>query len=395
MSMFAASSAFGASKGAQPDSVKISSSGGCGTVPYVAPSDPQRLLRSVPKSTRDAYIGWKDYPIQKSAWANWKPKKKSGLSIEVVWVPLSTPIDVAGLASLKKTLNASGLVKSIKVQAVNSFTDVPGQLQQYQTALSRKPDLIIAAPIAASAFGPLVTKAGQAGIPTVNVQASGVNNKYAVNVGTNIYLLEAFTASGVLKAMGGKGSILQVRGFPGIPLSATTDSAWAKVLSRCPKVKVAGSVNGQFDSTAAKTAVQQYLATHPSSLQGLWETGTMALGARSAFSQAGRTPPPIADGVATRGNLAYWHNHPKYTMSAALTPFSELGGGPGRVVVRMLKGHGVKMNQVMAKPYVISKRSQLNSLWKPSWKESSTVGVDPPRGFYLSDSYLDGLFNRK
>src|SRR6476619_5862478 len=183
MSMFAASSAFGASKGAQPDSVKISSSGGCGTVPYVTPSDPQRLLRSVPKSTRDAYIGWRDYPIQKSAWANWKPKKKSGLNIEVVWVP-TTPIAVAGLNSLKKTLNASGLVKSIKVQAVNSFTDVPGQLQQYQTALSRKPDLIIAAPIAASAFGPLVTKAGQAGIRRVTVQASGGNDMYAVNVGT-------------------------------------------------------------------------------------------------------------------------------------------------------------------------------------------------------------------
>src|SRR4051812_44223554 len=55
MSMFAGSSALGASKGTAPDAVKTSSSGGCGTIPYVAANDPQKLLRSVPKSTRDAY----------------------------------------------------------------------------------------------------------------------------------------------------------------------------------------------------------------------------------------------------------------------------------------------------------------------------------------------------
>ena len=122
MAAFAAASAFGA--GAGPDKIATSRSGGCGTLPFIAPKG-AAALNVLPKGYAARYAGFEDYPILKSAWASWKPKKKSGYNVQIVWVPKTNPLTNAALAGLQKTLQASGKVKTIQVQAVNAPTDVP------------------------------------------------------------------------------------------------------------------------------------------------------------------------------------------------------------------------------------------------------------------------------
>ena len=53
--------------------------------------------------------------------------------------------------ALASELKASGKVKTMQVQSVSTPTDVPGQLQQLQTAIGRKPDLLILFPLAGAA----------------------------------------------------------------------------------------------------------------------------------------------------------------------------------------------------------------------------------------------------
>jgi ribose transport system substrate-binding protein len=338
-----------------------------------------------------SYVGFRDYPLQKSAWANWKPTRTSGWNVQVVWVPLTNPLTNAALAGLKQELKASGKVKTIQVQAVNAPTDVPQQLQQLQTAIERKPDLIILFPLAGAAAAPVVAKAGKAGIPTV-APSTGIPGPYAVGLNSNLYLSEGLAAAGVLGQMGGKGDVLKVHGIKGVPNDVIAEQAWRKVLSRCPNVKVAGTVEGQFDNTAAKAAVQKFLATHPSGVQGAFETGTMGPGILGAFTQTGRTAPPLADNAAAEGTLAYWHDHADYNMVATLTPQAELGQAAAKVALRMLEGDGVKLNTLLDKPYVVTQRAALDQVFKPSFKVGSVVGVPPPPGSFMADAYLDGFF---
>src|SRR5262245_12796777 len=105
MTAFATSSAFAASK-VTPDSVATTTSGGCGTLPYIAPNDPNGLLRKLGTSYPSSYVGWRDYPIVKSAWANWKPKRKSGYNIQILWPPLTNPLTNAALQGIKDTFRA-------------------------------------------------------------------------------------------------------------------------------------------------------------------------------------------------------------------------------------------------------------------------------------------------
>jgi len=371
--------------------IQVSESGGCGTLPSVPPNDPQALVAGLGEKYAPAYKGFKDYPLEKSAWADWKPARSSGWNVQVVWVPLTNPLTNAALDGLKQELKASGEVKTIQVQSVNAPTDVPQQLQQLQTAIERKPDLIVLFPLAGAAAAPVVAKAGKAGIPTVE-PSTGVPGPYSVGVNSNLYLSEGLAAAGVLGQMGGKGSVLQVHGIKGVPNDVIADQAWKQALSRCPNVKVAGSVEGQFDNTATKAAVQKFLATHPSGVQGVFQTGTMGPGVLGAFTQTGRTPPPLADNATAEGTLAYWHNHADYKMVGTLTAQAELGQATAKVGLRILGGDGVKINVILAEPYVVSQRADVDKVYKPSFKEGSVVGVPPPAGTFMPDDYLDGFF---
>src|SRR3954452_18632101 len=370
--------------------IPVSASGGCGTLPTVAPNDPKGLLSQLGGKYADSYVGFRDYPLEKSAWTSWKPARTSGWNVQVVWVPLTNPFVIAALGGLKQELKASGKVANIQVQSPNAPTDVPQQLQMIQTAIERKPDLLVVFPLAGAAAAPAIAKAGKAGIPTVSPE-TGIPGPYAVGVNTNLYLSEGQAAAGVLGLMGGKGSVLEVHGVKGVPNDVIAGQAWKQALSRCPNVKVAGTVDGQFDNTAAKAGTQKFLATHPAGVQGAFEAGVMNLGVLGGFTQTGHAPPPLDAQAAAQGTIAYWHNHPDSRMVAVLTPDVDLGAATAKVALRMLGGDGVKLNTLLDKPYVVT-QATLPQAWKPSYKEGGQAGAVPPKGSFMSDAYLDGFF---
>jgi ribose transport system substrate-binding protein len=377
-----------------PSPIAVSASGGCGTVPAVAPNDPTGVLRSLGSQYVAAYQGFRDYPLVKSPWENWKPAHKSGWNVQIVWQPLINSSTTGFLKGLQDELKASGKVATMQVQTMDSVTDVPQQLQMIQTAIQRKPDLLIVFPAVPNAVVPLIAQAAKAGIPTIS-EFESTPSKYAVSVNLNFYLAQALPSAGVLGLMGGKGSVLEVHGIPGIAGEIDTAAAWAEVLSRCPHVQVAGKVFGQYSSTLAKSLVQQFLATHPAGVQGVFDAGVMGAGVLGAFEQTGRTPPPLDEPGATQGAIAYFHDHPSYSMVATLTPTIEVGQDTGKVALRMLEGDGVKINTILSPSQPLVTKANLAQVWDPSFKEGSPVSVSPSPGQWLPNSYLDGLFVHK
>jgi ribose transport system substrate-binding protein len=360
----------------------------------VAPDDPTGVLHSLGSQYVAAYEGFRDYPLVKSPWENWKPAHKSSWNVQIVWQPLFNSSTIGYLKGLQDELKASGKVATMQVQAMTSVTDVPQQLQMIQTAIQRKPDLLIIFPAVPDAVVPLIAQAAKAGIPTIS-EFQNIPSKYAVSVNQNFYLAQALPAAGALGLMGGKGGVLEVHSIPGIQGEVDTVAAWAQVLSRCPHVQVAGKLFGQYSSTLAKSLVQQFLATHPAGVQGVFDAGVMGAGILGAFEQTGRTPPPLDDPGTTQGAIAYFHNHPGYRMVGELTPTIEVGQDTGKVALRMLKGDGVKINTILSPSHPLVTQANLAQVWDPSFKEGSPVVVGPPPGQWLPNSYLDGFFVHK
>ena len=81
----------------------------------------------------------------------------------------------------------------------------------------------------------------------------------SININVNDY---TGPTSKVLKALpGGKGNVLIVRGVESVPVDQDYAAADKALLAHCPNVKVVGTVVGDFNVPAAKTAVQEFLAS--------------------------------------------------------------------------------------------------------------------------------------
>ncbi len=365
-------------------------SGSCGTLPSVPANDPNGLIPALGSGYPANYEGFTDFPVAKSPWINWKPAHKSGWNVQVVWTPLNNPFTNTTLNALKQRLMASGKVSTIGVQAPAAFTDVPQQLQEIGTAIQRKPDILIVFPLAPPPTVPLIAQAAKAGIPTISAWTL-TPSKYAVSFDINPYQNEGLTAAGALKLMGGKGDVLEVHGIPGTGTDADASAAWAKALSVCPNVHVAGTVAGQFVAPVAKGLVQQFIATHPSGVQGVFQAGTMGVGVLGAFQQTGHKPPPMADPGTAQGVVAYWHDHSDYDEVATATDDLQIGQAGANIALRMLEGQGVKVNAIVEKPYLVT-RANLGQVWMPSFKEGSLLDAPSPPGTFIPASYLNAFF---
>ncbi len=111
---------------------------------------------------------------------------------------------------MQKWLKQSPLVdKNIIVTTASSQTAVAEQVQQYNAAVQQGADIILTNAISPTAMNPLIEAAAKQGIPTVS-EINTVNSPAAVNISPNTYLDAAVTADAMVKALGGKGNVLQV-----------------------------------------------------------------------------------------------------------------------------------------------------------------------------------------
>src|SRR5262245_6797643 len=94
---WSANAATAKSTGAATGVPLVSAKGTCGTLPAVAPNDPDHVVSRLGRTYRDDYVGFTDYPIVKSPWSAWKPKRKSGWNVQIVWSSLDVPFNVATL----------------------------------------------------------------------------------------------------------------------------------------------------------------------------------------------------------------------------------------------------------------------------------------------------------
>jgi ribose transport system substrate-binding protein len=368
--------------------------GACGTVPSVAPNDPDNVLQStLPASILKQYDGYSD-PIVPSAWAHWKSPVKPPWKIAFVINTLANPFNAQQAAVIQTAMTAyekQGLVSKYTVLSTNDSATT--ELQDMALVTQQHYDGIILSATSATGVVPAVNAAGAKGIPVVTFFSS-VPNKYVVNEGPNTYLYGGSIAATVARELHGKGNVLYVRGTPGLPFDTQTYDATQKVLSECPGIHQVGVVNGQWDPSVAKTQTLQFLATHPGKIDAVLDSGPgNQQGVMQAFIQAGRPMPIVGDVGGMNATLSYWDQH--------LSTYQGAGAGIGPVptgereaqmMMRILLGQGPKLNAVLFNPPAIT-AANLTQYLVPGSTMNSTTTANAPLSEILPDSYVDQLLN--
>lgn len=367
--------------------------GQCGSVPGDLPAGASALLTGLTAQATDAYKGLPS-ALTRSMWASWKPSRPGPHKVAILWNPPANAFATVTLENLTRELKASGDVDITATLSPSSFSDVPGQLQQFNQVLAQKPDLIIILPLAAQPAVQAAEAAGKSGVPVISAW-NVIPSSAAVSVGVNNFRQAAVLGAKVVTALGGKGNVLQVRGIPGVAQDAEAAAGFAAVLKNCPDIKVVGSVTGNYASAPAKAATLQFLSANPGKIDGVLQSGTMTSGIISAFQQLGRPMPVIADIGASQGSVAFAKaNKSTYKMFGTAGADAAIGRTIGTVALRVLAGDGPTVNQLITEPALITNEN-LDAVAKPTWTVASGDSAAADDDPFMSAQLLDSFFTAK
>lgn len=364
----------------------------CGKLPYKAPKG-ERLLRKLPKSVQAGYDHYYN-PVRRSAWRNWKPKHKKHWVIGYSDSFSGNYWRADALARLRKDVKRyqkAGLVKRLIYTDSNLNNNV--QIQQIRSMIQRHVDIILAIPNSPTAFNGVIKEAYKAGIPFLTL-LSPVTSPYAINIDDSNFLIGARMAQGLVRILKGKGNIVTVDGLAGTPGSIYIHDGGYAIFKNCPNIHIVGNFSGNWNNADAKTGMLQFLATHPQTINGVWEQGSMALGIMQALQQVGRPLVTVTDGNPDKASLAVWRDNLSKGYQGVATANVPSSGMDAmfRVAMRMLDGQGVKINAIVKNPPLVMGAAGLKQWVKPKWNETTPGVADAPHSTWMNDKFLDYMF---
>ncbi len=323
--------------------------GGCGESVKIGPSNPEGVYKTLDPELQKLYAS---YPgeLEESAWANYSTPGpwKIGL-IGFPSVNSYFKERLTGMEAEFEAAKAEGLVEGSLV------TSIPGspeqmtpesQISAIQRMVKEGVNLILLEPAGGTADKAAIEAAGQAGVPVVMADALMPGSKYAQPVLTDNYSSALANAMGIIK----KGNVLVVRGAEGNTLDEIVYAQTKADIEACPEISEVGTVFGDYEDTTAKTAVQQFLASHPGELAGVVDQGGMVAGTVGAVEAVGQEVPPIAMINPSGGALSWWLSKtPEYEAAAQGLNGAQAAYTFFHVAMRILDGKGPKVN-VMAIP---------------------------------------------
>jgi ribose transport system substrate-binding protein len=229
--------------------------------------------------------------------------------------------------------------------AGNSTTQ---QISQIDDLILKHVNVILVDASSTTGLNAVIAKATQAGIPVVNFDTP-VTAPQAYILNWNFVSFGKLLANYVARRLGGKGNVILVRGLAGTSIDQGEYQGWLDVLHQYPKIKVVGTVYGNWDEATAQSAVSGILPNLPKVDAVLVNGG--GYGVLQAFQAAGR-PLPLVVGGNRGAFLQWWWQHRATYKTFSYSTFPQTGALAFYVAQFLLKG--VHVNHLLwLQPLVI------------------------------------------
>jgi ribose transport system substrate-binding protein len=150
------------------------------------------------------------------------------------------------------------LIKELKI--VSTGTDVAAQIGAVDNFINAGYDLVIINAVSSTAFKPVVERAKRAGVILISYDNTIDSDQI---VAVNEDQLEAGRLMGewIVKQMGTKGNVIEVRGVAGNPVDLDRHKGQHAVFDKYPDIKTI-EVVGNWDDGTAQKAVADAIAIH-------------------------------------------------------------------------------------------------------------------------------------
>jgi ribose transport system substrate-binding protein len=366
----------------------------CGATGTYRVQDPNGVLKTLSPAAQAAYSSW-PFVVKSTPWKKFKGVK-GPWKIGLITFPTNSPymVDLVNQAKVEfAKAKAKGLVKgSLLTYIQPSFaTATPEQqINAIQQMVRQGVNGIMLMPLSGEPLAPAIDAAGKAHVPVVVMDNVIASSKYVINLFANKVPLGSAGAAGVVK----NGNVLVVRGIPGNSVEGVINDGTLAAVTACPGLKVVGTVVGNWSASGAKTAITEFVTSHPGMKIDLVEQdGAMAAGVIDAFESGGTSVPVVSVGGCQGGELSWWLAHlPAYHTVGSCDNGFMVSHGSIRVLFRVLSGNGLKLRDISITTPVVTNANlaQFATAGQPlSWQVEAR---GPITGRCGSNACLNGFF---
>ncbi|MBL8575739.1 MAG: ABC transporter substrate-binding protein [Mesorhizobium sp.] len=173
------------------------------------------------------------------------------------------------ICAIKAQALASGKVKSLNIAHRN--TDAAGQLEDLRNLISAKVDAIVVNPADPAGIQAALAEATAAGITVVAVDQT-VTEPTAYIVSNDQETYGYVGAKWLFETLGGKGSVVYMRGAAGASGDTDRDKGFKRALAEFPDIKVVQETFTGWQQDQGKQQILDFIATGVP-FDGIWTSG--------------------------------------------------------------------------------------------------------------------------
>lgn len=280
------------------------------------------------------------------------------------------------ICSIKAQALASGQVASLNIAHRN--TDAAGQLEDIRNLISAKVNAIIVNPSDPEGIKAALAEATAAGIVVVVVDQN-VTEPSAYILQNNQEQYAYLGAKWLFEQIGGKGSVVYMRGAAGASADSDRDRGFKKALAEFPDVKVAQETFTGWQQDQGKQQILDYIATGIP-FDGIWTSGIDNV-IVDALVESGAPLVPVvgADNAGFVGQL----NSVEGLKGAAVTNPGSVGGAGVTLALQILDGNKPASQSVLVDPSLWENvtdagKAQLMAAADPSLSPEWPVSISIP-----------------
>ncbi|MDO8992889.1 sugar ABC transporter substrate-binding protein [Daejeonella sp.] len=161
------------------------------------------------------------------------------------------------------------------------------QIEQVESFIAQKVDVIILNPCEYEASSPAVKKALAAGIPIVNVN-SATKVQPTAFVGSNDVESGRIAMKFIVEKLGGKGNIVMIQGLNGQAAQIQREQGAKEIMEQFPGLNMIAQQTAEWDRSKSMDLMQNWIQSYGSKINAVFaHNDEMGLGAVKALQDAG------------------------------------------------------------------------------------------------------------
>jgi len=191
------------------------------------------------------------------------------------------------IVNISDEMNKKAEELGVELISVDAEHQPLKQIEQVESFIAQKVDVIIMNPCEVEASSPAVTKALAAKIPIINVN-SATSTKPTAFVGSNDVESARIAMKFIADKLGGKGNVVMIHGFMGQAAQIQREQGAKEILKDYPELKLLAHQTGEWDRAKSMDLMQNWIQSYGTKINAVFaQNDEMGLGALKALQDAG------------------------------------------------------------------------------------------------------------